>query len=76
MNKKAEKKENRKTLPDKVDEALKAVAKGKISLSLAAGKLGLTVEELINEAVKRNVKIFNVKNDVKNIIRERRSKGK
>jgi len=70
------KKENRKTLPDKVDEALKAVAKGKISLSLAAGKLGLTVEELINEAVKRNVKIFNVKNDVKNIIRERRSKGK
>ncbi|MEM2381885.1 MAG: hypothetical protein QXD44_08625 [Candidatus Nezhaarchaeales archaeon] len=66
------KKENRKTLPDKVDEALKAVAKGKISLSLAAGKLGLTVEELINEAVKRNVKIFNVKN----IIRERRSKGK
>ncbi|MEM2447225.1 MAG: hypothetical protein QW734_11285 [Candidatus Bathyarchaeia archaeon] len=70
------KKENRKALPDEVDEALKAVAKGKISLSLAAGKLGLTVEELINEAVKRNVKIFNVKNDVKNIIRERRSKGK
>lgn len=52
----------------RVDIALKMLEKGKISLSLAAKIAGLTVEEIIEEAIKRNIKIFDIKDDIGSLV--------
>lgn len=52
----------------RVDTALKMLEKGKISLSLAAKISGLTVNELIEKAIKRKIKLFDIKDDIGSLI--------
>jgi len=54
---------------------LEMLERGEISLSLAAKIVGLTVEELIEEAIRRGVKIFDVEGDVEEILASHHGEG-
>jgi len=50
-----------------IEKVLEMIKKGEISLSLAAKITGLTTEEIIEEAIKHNIKIFDVEDDIENL---------
>lgn len=50
-----------------VEKVLRMLEKGEISLSLAAEIIGISTEEIIEEAIKRNIKIFDVEGDIENL---------